>query len=77
MSLLSLLTNSICLISVSEAFSEMLPTNTVVATFMLAVELGMGTLKKIRKIQFRTDSVMNVTTLTTASAPMVGADCIG
>lgn len=30
----NLLTNNICLISVSVAFSEMFPTNTVVATLM-------------------------------------------
>ena len=37
------LTSRICLIKVSEAFSDIFPTNTVVATFIVAVELGTGT----------------------------------
>lgn len=47
---------------VSEAFSVILPTNTVVATFMLAVEGGMGTYHKtnIVKLGIRLKSLATI-----------------
>ena len=40
---------------VSEAFSEILPTNTVVATFIFAVEAGIGTCMLTNTLQLVLD----------------------